>query len=384
MKMLMYALSSAGLVAAILLPVAADPVSPPVPGQSPADASRQVTQWTRQLADPGPGQIQDDAVTQLDRLQQRMQQAWTALESVEAQVECSQVRMQACYALADHARRQNQMREMAMRISQVRSEAWRLRQLRDPAARITGEFWLLQTDLANSNRLSSDLNTSQKEAVVRLEQFIAAMQELGGPIEPRGRRILLDTCLALLRLYDQRGMSAQARRLVEQLRQGDLPPEVRSYLDESFGHLEMIGRPVQLSLALVDGRTWNLADHRGKVVVIYFWPGPAVVESVGDGLDGILGRNGVSVLLVDLSRAEHTGLQLPSMPWPVYRQEKGFPQLTQQFFVRSLPRFVVFDRSGVVAAIGGPAIGDQIEAVMQSERARGPATSPPTPRVEER
>jgi hypothetical protein len=192
---------------------------------------------------------------------------------------------------------------------------------------------------------------------------------------PQSLHLLQQVQLALLQLYDQRGQSTQACRLINQLKGQD--PENQpliQYLQTNYGYCHLIGRTFNTHLITSDGKTWDSREKRGKPIVIYFWPGVKLIPVSKMGLSDIAGttdplwsqmsRTRAQVLLVDLSRSHESGLQISASPWPSYRQEPGQFQLTDYFHVQTLPRVAVIDKNGIIQAIGGPASTSILEQLL--------------------
>ncbi len=333
---------------------------------------------------------------QLNQLQTQLSSGDTLQAHTTRSLRASGIRMEACHALAVDARVHGRLREMAKWISIIRTEAWMLRQNSDQASQSTGAYWHLLTDMAEIRRLSKDLHAGQRASIDRLERFIQEQTRYGEPFDPVAMRLVDQVRLSLLSLWDQRGMSQKVCKLVGQMRKRD--PQNAALKD--FNYCQLLGRTFNVKLVLADGQTWDSREKRGHPVVIYFWPGERIgsqskgpthhdlwqqlrtwetagrtggtggggktgaLSKASGGGGGGISRGGAEVLLVDLSHARQSGLSLPAIAWPVYRQEEGQFSLTQLLGIATLPRVAVIDAQGRIKAIGGPGIGDELDQIL--------------------
>ncbi|MBL4700626.1 MAG: hypothetical protein JKX85_05135 [Phycisphaeraceae bacterium] len=286
-------------------------------------------------------------------------------------------RLKIMHTLAVDARLNQQLKHHARWYQAMRSDAWKLRQSENPELHITGDYWFLLCDLSDIRRLARDLESSQRACIQRLEQFLEKQTRITEPNEPQAMHLLQQVRLALLQLYDQRGSSSQACKLISRLKQ--LDPENQPLLDDlqqTYGYCHLIGTRFNTRLITADGKAWDSREKRGTSIVIYFWPGielPTVPTNKAnnqypvDSLWNQMHQTKAEVLLVDLSHADESGLQIPASPWPKYRQEPGQFKLTDYFHVKTLPRIVIIDKQGVIQAIGGPATNNILQNLATTQ-----------------
>lgn len=196
------------------------------------------------------------------------------------------------------------------------------------------------------------------------------------------RALITDVHLALLRLYDERGLSDRVGPLVDTLRQtaqrqGN--PALLTELDRWFGYRQTLGRIFAARVPTADGETWSSEDHRGKVIVLHFWanwyePSVEGFQALA-ALQREVGEANLAILSIDMGGTAQAATS-PTVNWPITRDAAMRQQLAELLAVHTLPRYIVLDRAGRVARVGSGVA--TVAEYLRSEAARpsGAAESP--------
>jgi len=319
------------------------------------------------------GVEQSEAREQLQQLQLQINEQSQKTTDPKQQLQMIQQRLDILHTLTLDARLNQQPRELKQLQQALRSDAWKLRQSDNPQQQIIGEYWHLLCDMADIRRLTRDLESSQRACISKMQQFLEKHTQSIDPIQPQTLHIIEQVRLALLQIYDQRGQSDLACKLIATIKQQSPDNEtLAQYLNQNYGYCHLIGRKFNTRLTTTDGKTWDSREKLGKPIVIYFWPGvglPADIQQAApnkstDPMWQWINETRTHVLLVDLSHANESGLQIPSSRCPSYREDADRFKLTSFFNIQSIPRVIVIDKKGIVRSIGGPTINSTLERVL--------------------
>ncbi len=395
-------------------PAAPEASLPGAGAEAEADLLRIREQLDRVLSDSGlpVGEARDQTAAQIEALAQRSNVYSKQAPSPRARLEAGNLELRSYNALAQQAYRDQQTDEGASRNRQLRAAAEEVKAIPEPAAETVGDFWLLQADLLDLNNSAGDVPQRQRRAIARLEQFVAARQKAGDAVEhdEAARQIATDVRLSLLRLYDDRGDSAKACAAVTELgAQADATDDatLREHLAQWYGYCDVLGQRFEATLPHADGRgQWSTSDAAGKPVLMHVWASwwPASHASLGKLTEAYprLRERGVEVVSIDLGpaapaskladakasqqsrgRASVQALA-PQAQWTQCAQPAAV-NLQALLRIRSLPRYVLLDEQGRVAALGGSlSILDQLSASAPAGEAPAPPSVPAAPATEDR
>lgn len=169
-----------------------------------------------------------------------------------------------------------------------------------------------------------------------------------------------DARAPLLRLTE-----AQAMEAFDPERARELYAEAAKNEDEQIAQagkdglvvMDLRSKPLELSFTAVDGRKVDLADLRGKVVLVDFWATwcppcveevPALVETYAK-----FKEKGFEIVGISLDKekaALETFTAENKMTWPQFFDGKGWDnELAKRFNIQSVPTMWLLDREGKLA-----------------------------------
>ncbi|MEX1045000.1 MAG: TlpA disulfide reductase family protein [Chthoniobacterales bacterium] len=195
---------------------------------------------------------------------------------------------------------------------------------------------------------SVDFDRARTEASARaLSAAIAKFLETH-PDDPRRPALKLTEAQAL-ESFD----TETARALYEEVAK-DEDPDIVQAAKSGLELMEMRVAPLELSFTAVDGSKVDLADLRGKVVLIDFWAtwcppcveeAPQLVEVYEKFKDR--GFEIVGISLDNAKPALETFTKENKMPWPQFFDGKGWEnELAVRFKIQSVPTMWLLGRDG--------------------------------------
>ena len=135
-----------------------------------------------------------------------------------------------------------------------------------------------------------------------------------------------------------------------------------------------VGKPFpELKFKSSDGREIDVAQLKGKVVLLDFWAtwcGPCcrAMPEVKEAYHTYKER-GFEVIGINLDQdlaAMNSYTQKEGLPWPQYFDGKGWEnEVAKRFHVKSIPRFLILDREGVVRHDSEENQGSLLETVKK-------------------
>ncbi len=299
----------------------------------------------------------DQIIKQLDQIIAQCSNTPTLLSNPDLQLEAAAIALQVHHTLSLQAK---DLQTAHDRISRLQALAWKVKKTNSPAASVLGDYWLLQAAMFDIHRAETEADARQRLTIERLEKFIEEhtppTSDQHNPQTATHQSILTNIKLALLGLYDHRGMSAQARHLVNELQQSlDYDDPTQQYLNDWFGYCTVIGQHFDAKLMTNHGQSWASQAHRGRTVLLHFWsdaiePSVEAVESLKTQYPDLHSR-GLDVLSVRVGPTDAPQPQTLTTDWPTCAEQNSRASLSTLFHIRSLPRFVLIDPHGKVTAI---------------------------------
>jgi peroxiredoxin len=245
--------------------------------------------------------------------------------------------------------------------------------MRDKKLAAVHDYWLTQLKFEIVNRRTArDVTDDQQAVWGLLEVAVAAYQArqegsrdavraLREKVDllaamPKGGRFLLnaerDFLAVLVEMRAFSAAEAQARKLLEHK-----DAKIVALAQDELKLIALRQNPVELKFTALDGKPFDLASTRGKVVVVLFWSRKTDkfetdIEPVRDALAAHKNVEVVAVCLdpqADRAAVEKF-LKAKKLKWTVLHDEAASAEVASQFAVKAAPAAFVLNRSGTVAA----------------------------------
>ena len=191
---------------------------------------------------------------------------------------------------------------------------------------------------------------------------------------PNGKR-LKEVMAAVCLSASEEAKPAAIRRYLEKF--PDDPFYARRFV-KTLRQAKSIGQPVELKFVdAMSGNEWDMAAHRGKVVLIDFWAtwcGPCR-ETIPElkTLYNEYHSKGLEIAAVSLDDSEAKGglkklrefVQKNKMPWPQYHQGDAFDgKFSSEWGVMSIPTTFLIDKNGNLRVVNEKRLKERIESLL--------------------
>jgi thiol-disulfide isomerase/thioredoxin len=180
---------------------------------------------------------------------------------------------------------------------------------------------------------------------------------------------LVGICDAYYQRLVHEGRYETARKAFQMAIEGSGQPAVVDFLKNRLRRIDLVGKPAPpIRGTDLDGQPFDLADSRGKVVLVVFWaswclPCAAETSWLSEAYDAYRGR-GFQVVGVDLDASPDGGAKseavLPNVRrflidhnvrWPVLVNGEGDRDYAKAYGVSDIPANVLVDRGGNVVEV---------------------------------
>jgi peroxiredoxin len=192
----------------------------------------------------------------------------------------------------------------------------------------------------------------KSDATNKLDRFVEGTWALAKEYPARSD-MYYDLESAVEDYYDFYGNRAKARALAEELAHSAAPENIKSWIPGFLHRLDLMNRTIAIKFTAVDGREVDLAQLKGKVVLVDFWAtgcGGCKIEMpfVKAAYDEFhtLGLEIIGISLDTDKEQLNRFIKEKDLPWPQYFDSKG--QMAKTFGIDGIPHIFLLDKQGVL------------------------------------
>lgn len=186
--------------------------------------------------------------------------------------------------------------------------------------------------------------------------------------------------IMVYRIESQREKNAEAMSALKTvLSKYPQSPEA-AFAKAALEGLKRIGKPLKLKFTALSGKKIDLADYRGKVVLVDFWATwckPCLTEIPGMiKLYDEKKKEGFEIIGISFDKDKQEMLDYAKkagMTWPQYFDGKGWDnKLGKTFGIKSIPATFLVDRKGVLRAVGlrGKQLAERVDGLLKEPKNR--------------
>jgi thiol-disulfide isomerase/thioredoxin len=246
----------------------------------------------------------------------------------------------------------------------------------EPAAKTvvsSGSPSLTATALAHLVKIIAEADRGDHEqSLESLRQAVAEREKAaqrGSPRVDLPTSELVAICDAYYQRLIQGGQFEKARKALQILLGQTQRPVLKEFLSSRLRRLELVGKPAPaIQGTALDGKPFNLADAKGKVVLVVFWaswclPCAAELDAFQQVAETYRGR-GLQIVGIDLDTLQDGGQKLETVlpnvrrflldhnvGWPTLINGQGEKDYATAYGVSEIPANVLVARDGSIASI---------------------------------
>jgi thiol-disulfide isomerase/thioredoxin len=166
------------------------------------------------------------------------------------------------------------------------------------------------------------------------------------------------------------GDADKARSLAKEIAEAKPDPELQEAAQQLLAKLDRVGKPLNLKFQAVDGREVDIANMKGKVVLIDFWATwcqPCMVELPNvKATYEKLHEKGFEIVGISFDRDIDKLKQVVTrekMAWPQYFDSRGEGnKYGEEFGITGIPTMWLVDKKGVLRELNAR---DQLQAKVE-------------------
>jgi hypothetical protein len=205
-------------------------------------------------------------------------------------------------------------------------------------------------------RISLLMQSLQGQENERRRDLIAAARNFQArfPADRRSPRLLVEVATVC------DNVPSLKRELLEEARGLSSEPALNQRIADDLTRLELLDNPLKLEFPTIQGRRFNLASQRGRIVLLIFWSSESLpsllwIEGFRQALEK-LPADKLVIATVCLDRdktpVEEVLESLGISTWPTACDGEGWKSpLAREFGINALPTVFLFDQKGTLRAI---------------------------------
>ncbi len=205
-------------------------------------------------------------------------------------------------------------------------------------------------------RVSLLMQSLQGQETERRRDLIAAARNFQAryPGDRRGPRLLVEVAT----ICDN--VPALKRELLEEARRLSSEPALNQRIADDLKRLELLDKPLKLEFSTLQGRNFDLAAQRGRIVLLVFWASDSLpsllwIEGFRHALAKLpADKLAIATVCLDQNKAPVAEVMegLGISTWPTACDGEGWKSpLVRDFGVNALPTVFLFDQKGTLRAI---------------------------------
>jgi len=205
-------------------------------------------------------------------------------------------------------------------------------------------------------RVSLLMQSLQGQENERRRDLIAAARNFQArfPGDRRSPRLLVEVATVC------DNAPALKQELLEEARRLSSEPALNQRIADDLKRLELLDKPLKLEFPTIQGRSFDLASQRGRIVILVFWSSESLpsllwIEGFRHALANLpANKLAIASVCLDQNQKPLGGVMegLGISTWPTACDGEGWKSpLVRGFGVNALPTVFLFDQKGTLRAI---------------------------------